>query len=88
MESRMPLPHSLTLKERESLTMTGVTEVLCFDENTVQLRTDLGILQIQGHNLQLKALSQEVGSMVVEGRVTALSYEEPRQGGWLRRLIG
>ena len=65
MGDKLELPHKLTLNERKMLTMTGVTEVLSFDENAIALRTELGILQIHGRELQLKALSQENGSMMV-----------------------
>ena len=85
----MQLPHKLTLNERKNLTMTGVTEVVSFDDTAVVLRTGLGTLMIQGQQLQLKNLSQEGGQMAVDGHITALGYEEPRQtGGILRRLFG
>lgn len=85
----LQLPHSMTLKERKNLTMTGVTEVVSFDENTVVLRTTLGTLVIQGQELQLKTLTLEGGQVVVDGTVSALVYEQARQqGGWLRRLMG
>ncbi|MBD8989541.1 MAG: sporulation protein YabP [Clostridiales bacterium] len=80
------LPHKLQLNERESLTMTGVAEVVSFDENTVVLQTSLGLLVIQGQQLQLKNLTLEGGQVAVEGSIRALSYEEPRQTGW-RRLF-
>ena len=80
------LPHKLQLNERKSLTMTGVTEVVSFDENTVVLQTALGLLIVQGQQLSLQNLSLEGGQVAVEGTVSALSYEEPRQGGW-RRLF-
>ena len=83
------LPHKLTLNERKALTMTGVTEVVSFDENAVVLHTELGTLIIQGRGLQLKTLSPEGGQVAVEGNISALVYEEPRPaGGWLRRLFG
>ena len=88
MNEKLESPHRLTLNERKALTMTGVTEVLSFDENAIALRTELCILQIHGSELQLKALSQENGSMMVEGTVSALVYEQPRQGGFWRRLMG
>lgn len=88
MGDKLELSHRLTLLDRTALTMTGVTEVLSFDENAIALRTDLGILQIHGRELQLKDLSQKDGSMMVEGTVSALVYEEPRQGGFWRRLMG
>lgn len=88
-ENQMQLPHRLTLNERRQLSMTGVSEVVSFDENAVVLRTELGTLVIQGRDLQLKTLSLEGGQVVVEGSVAALHYEEPRPaGGWLRRLMG
>ena len=80
------LPHRLQLNERKSLTMTGVAEVVSFDESTVVLQTSLGLLVVQGQQLQLKNLTLEGGQVAVEGTVSALSYEEPRQTGW-RRLF-
>ena len=46
------LPHKLTLTERKTLTLTGVTDVISFDENTVLLTTTLGRLEIQGESLR------------------------------------
>ena len=81
------MPHKLQLVDRQKLTMSGVTEVVSFDENTVILQTALGTLLIQGQGLQLKTLSLEGGQVAVDGTVTSLSYEEPRQDGLFRRLF-
>ena len=83
------LPHRIVLEGRQKLTVTGVTEVVSFDETAVVLRTELGTLLVQGRDLQLKTLSVEGGQVAVEGTVSALVYEEPRdRQGWLRRLLG
>ncbi len=82
------LPHKLQLNERRQLTMTGVTEVVSFEETSVVLRTALGTLIVQGRELQLKTLSLEGGQVAVDGSIAALVYEEPRQGGSWRRLFG
>ena len=88
-EERTGLPHKLVLNERKSLTMTGVTEVVSFEEDGVILKTALGTLVIHGRGLKLRTLSPEGGQVAVTGTVTALSYEEPQQsGGWARRLFG
>ena len=81
-------PHTLQLKERRNLTMSGVTEVVSFDDTSVVLQTALGTLIVQGQELQLKTLSQEGGQVAVDGTVSALIYEEPRSGGWRQRLFG
>ena len=83
------MPHKLALSERKQLTMSGVSEVMSFDDTAVVLRTALGVLTVQGKDLQLKNLSLDGGNVAVEGDIGALYYEEPRQpGGWLRRLFG
>ena len=87
--SEQQLPHSLSLNERRKLSVTGVTGVVRFEDTAVVLKTSLGTLIIQGRQLQLKTLSVDGGQVAVEGTVSALGYEEPRQsGGWMRRLFG
>ena len=81
--------HTLTLEDRGRLTVTGVTEVVSFEDTGVLLRTSLGTLAVHGRDLQLKTLSLEGGKVAVDGTVSALIYEEPRaSGGWFRRLLG
>lgn len=83
------LPHKLTLNERKHLTVTGVTNVVNFDENTVIAHTELGTLVVQGKDLQLKTLLPEGGQVAVEGNISALIYEEPKPTGSLwKRLMG
>ena len=79
-------PHKLTLNERKSLTMTGVTEVLRFEDTAVVLRTTLGLLTVQGQDLKLKTLSLEGGQVAVDGQMFALVYEEPREDSLWQRL--
>jgi sporulation protein YabP len=87
--SEQQLPHKLTLNERKQLTMTGVSEVVSFDDASVVLHTSLGTLVIQGRDLQLKNLSLDGGQVAVDGTITAISYEEPKAAGsWLGRLLG
>ena len=73
------LPHKLTLDERKKLTVTGVTEVLSFDETYILLTTTLGRLEIQGEGLSVKNLSLDGGLFAVEGEVCALYYTQSRE---------
>ena len=87
--SEQQLPHKLTLNERKQLTMTGVSEVVSFDDTSVVLHTSLGTLVIQGRELQLKTLSLDGGQVAVDGTIVALGYEEPKAAhSWLGRLLG
>ena len=82
----LQLPHKLTLNERSVLSMTGVTEVVSFDEESVVLHTALGTLEVLGQNLKLKNLSPEGGQVRIDGQVSALYYEDSREktGFWGR----
>lgn len=83
------MSHKLQLTDRRQLTMSGVAEVVSFDDNTIVLQTSLGTLIVQGQQLQLKNLSLEIGQADVEGSVSALIYEESHpRGGWRQRLFG
>ena len=77
----------LSLEERGRLTVTGVDQVVRFEEELVVLNTGLGTLHIHGQELKLRDLSLEGGRAVVEGRVSALIFEEPRERGMLGRLF-
>ena len=86
-EDKLQMPHKLILNERRQLTMTGVTEVISFDENAVVLCTELGRMTVHGRELQLRQLALDGGQVAVDGNISAIVYEENRQtGGWLRRL--
>ena len=81
-------PHKLTLNDRHSLTVTGVSDVISFDDNAVIMATALGTLSVHGNGLQLKTLSIDGGQVAVEGQVAALIYEEPRPAGLFKRMLG
>lgn len=81
--------HRLMLQDRNVLTVSGVTEIISFDDAAVILQTCMGTLTVQGEDLKLKNLSVEGGQAEVRGTVSALIYEEPHQaGGWFRRMLG
>ncbi len=82
-------PHRLVLEERQHMSLTGVTDVDSFDDTVVQLRTNRGLLTIQGEGLQLKSLNVEGGQVSVDGSVRSMVYEAaPKEGSFLRRLLG
>lgn len=86
MDTALQLPHKLTLNQREDLNLTGVTEVVSFDESAVVLKTNLGTLTVLGENLVLKTLSVEGGQVAVSGHISSLQYEEPRAPGFWQRF--
>ena len=78
-EEKNITPHKLTLQDRKQLSMTGVTEVISFEEDAVVMKTGLGTLTVHGQGLKLKTLSPQGGQVELTGTVTALIYQEPRR---------
>ena len=87
---RVPMEHRLTLTGRETLTVSGVEDVERFDETGIVMATSAGLLTVTGEGLHIGQLSLEGGELHVDGRIDAISYEDPSEGGggWLRRLLG
>lgn len=81
-------PHRLTLDERSRMELTGVAEVVRFDDETVVLKTVCGTLILRGSGLKLLTLVPDGGRVAVEGSFNALSYEQARDArGFWRRLF-
>ena len=75
----------LSLDGRNKLVVTGVSQVVRSEEELVVLETALGTLHIHGRELKLQDLSLEGGRAAVEGQISALIFEEPREkSGWGR----
>lgn len=64
----------LTLQDRKQLSVTGVTDVLGFDDTTVSMVTDAGDLLIKGSSLHISRLSLEIGRVDLEGTVDSVEF--------------
>lgn len=67
-------PHSCHLQNRAAVNLTGVREVVSFDENQVVMDTDMGLLTLKGKDLHVSRLTVEKGEVDVEGAVDSLAY--------------
>lgn len=77
----MAYEHSLTLDNRQSLSLTGVTNVVSFGEKEIVLDTCQGPLILSGEDLHITQLSLEEGKLSVQGqKVVSLEYRVPQQG--------
>ena len=84
--------HHLELSRREKGTVTGVLEVIAFDEHEILLKTSQGMLTIKGNDLHVSRLDLDSGETELERKVDALLYsgKEPKKkkGSALARLFG
>ena len=66
--------HSLILDNRKKLSLTGVTDVMGFDEQTVSLTTDCGTLIVKGENLHINKLNLDSKDVCIDGVINSLQY--------------
>lgn len=69
-------PHGMSVENREKLTITGVRDVMNFDDNTIVLDTEMGGLVIKGTGLHINKLNVDDGNLFIEGFVTSCAYTD------------
>ena len=81
MDDRKNLPQNnsnivqnLILENREKLTITGVVDVLSFDDQIVIVETQLGLLTVKGEDLRINKLSIDSLEVIIEGEIFSLGY--------------
>lgn len=81
----------LSIDRREKAVLTGVTDVVRFDEHEVVLHTHGGRLVLTGTGLHVASLQLEEGRLLVDGSIDGAVYDggaAKRRSGFLRRALG
>jgi sporulation protein YabP len=65
---------SLNLENRKKLSLTGVIEVVNFNDKMINLNTTLGAVSIKGHELKMTKLDVQNGDIIIMGIVNAFIY--------------
>lgn len=88
-KKKIKMPHNVIMEDRKLLSITGVTDIDSFDENTIIVYTELGELVIRGTALHINKIDVETGELSVEGELEGLSYNDnqPNRGGLFTKLF-
>ncbi|MCY6356594.1 sporulation protein YabP [Clostridium sp. ZS2-4] len=65
---------NLTLENRKKLVLSGVVEVISFDDRSIILDTTLGTLTVRGQDLKMNKLDVQNGDIVILGQVNSCIY--------------
>lgn len=65
---------NLILENRGKLSISGVLDVLSFDDQVIMVETELGLLTIKGEKLRITKLSIDTSEVIVEGTISYLAY--------------
>jgi len=71
---------TLIIKDRKSLTLNGVKNVLGFDETYVSLASELGKLTVEGRELKIESLTKDDGIIVISGEIDGAYFNEQKTG--------
>lgn len=81
--------HSLTLNDRNSLTINGISDVDAFNEQEIVAICNGDELFVKGEMLHIDQLSVETGLLCVSGKINSLTYSEKfTSKSVLKRLFG
>lgn len=67
---------NLVLENRNKLDISGVLDVLSFDDQVVVVETELGLLNVKGDDLRINKLNIDTSEVIVEGEIYNLAYSE------------
>ena len=90
-EKKSAAIHKLMLERQKGGTITGIRDVISFDEKEILLHTEEGKLSLKGDSLHLRHLDLESGELSLEGRIDSLAYlgrkKEKKEESFLKRLF-
>lgn len=83
------LPHNIIMEDRKKLSVSGVTDIDSFDEQTIIAATCMGELTVRGWDLHITRLSLEQGELSVEGEISSLTYTDvkPKAQGFFSKVL-
>ena len=76
--SNTEIIQNLILESRGKLSISGVKDVLSFDDQIVVLDTELGMLTIKGLDLRINKLSLDTTDVIIVGNIDSMIYSEKR----------
>ena len=81
----------LNIENREKAHLSGIRDVLSFDDQIIILETEMGMLTIKGENLRINKLSIDTSDISIEGIINSFSYTgkefEKKNGTFVSKLF-
>ena len=75
-QANINVMQNIVLENREKLNVTGINDILSFDDQVVILSTDLGMLTIKGNELKINKLNIDESEVKIEGNITSINYSQ------------
>lgn len=89
MEEISKAVQNVIIENRKKLSISGVKEIVNFDDETIILETSLARMTVKGENLRVESYNTDTGDLFATGTVHAVVYMagENSGGGFISRLF-
>lgn len=83
---------NIILENREKLSISGVEHVDNFNDNSIIVVTNKGVLTIKGHSLNISKLNLDDGNVRIEGTINGIVFSDKgmpnsKGGGLLSKMF-
>ncbi len=75
-EKNESIHHAITIDNRKSGTITGVTDIVSFDDKEIFLKTHGGAMSIKGTGLVLTRLDLDKQETDIQGNIDSIVYSK------------
>lgn len=75
-QNNINIMQNVVLENREKLNVTGINDILSFDDQVVILSTDLGMLTVKGSELKINKLNIDESEVKIEGNIASIGYSQ------------
>ena len=82
--------HEFCIKTRREMSISGVLDVISFDESDIHLVTNCGEMFIEGKDMHIDVLNIDGGVLSLSGKIDAVYYSEEKEKerrGFLGKLL-
>lgn len=73
------MEHSISLKDRSNLVISGVEHIYSFNEKKVEIKTSAGEMVIEGEELDMSKLNLEESIISIDGTINSIVYAKPKK---------
>lgn len=89
MEENITTSQNIIVENRKQLNVSGVKEVISFDEDTILLDTTQGKITVKGEHLHVESFNTITGEICASGKVHAIVYmsDAKTSGGFIAKLF-
>ncbi len=89
MEEKNNVIQNIYIESRKRLIVSGVKDVISFDDETLLLNTALGRLTVKGEGIKIESYNTETGDLTAAGSIHAAVYmsDGSSSGGFISRIF-